>query len=199
MYEGQRNRLISGGVLRGTIFIALIFSPFLLIGCPRKVPAGSNYSEKVTITPDQIPAFLDYAMHFFVLDLYQPARDKLAQNGNDGQAFPNFKAWLSVVAHAIHDNSDQISQPSYNSTADAAFNEIVAFSGLHTQCLNVSGCDDTDLQHAEYEGIHLKDLGLFLVRTFCNQSGTTRDAAADYLISHYSLPPTQSADGPKTP
>ena len=105
--------------------------------------------------------------------------------------FAAYNKWVTEVANAVIEGVNPSQSTGYAQDAQAAFGEVVDYSGIHYKCLNVPGCMDVDLQRAELQGqgLHLGKLGIEIAKTFMNQSSDTRTAAAAYLQKTYTLTP----------
>lgn len=103
-------------------------------------------------------------------------------------AFLAYNKWLTAVETSIIQKTDLTHDPQYAATAKDAYNELVQYSGVHYQCLNIASCRDTDLQRAEHDGLDLGAVGAKVANYFGSQDEATKNAAIAHLRQAYRLP-----------
>jgi hypothetical protein len=140
------------------------------------------------ISPADAPMAVDEMMKFVLSDLIEPARAKIAENGDTPdrvrQRFPQFLQWLTAVGNIIRaDASVQGSRAS----GLRGMQEIINFSGIHYQCDLQKECHDLLGAAAESESANLNNAAKGLVEAMHGQSIDTRNGAADYFLKNFSL------------
>jgi len=173
--------------------LLLTFSLFNCTCCHRRDQPQLPPQPKpiVPINIEDIPASIDETMKFFAPDVLQPARVKIAELHEAPAAvqqhFSEYIQWLTIVSEAIRTDGnvgDDIIQRSR-----AAYDEFSSFSGIHYQCDVNAGCHDLIGAAIEVDSTKPENLANPLITNLHGQSETIRNAAAKYLLEHFTVLP----------
>lgn len=173
--------------IRNSVFPVMV-AVVALCGCSKHFPLfiPSHPTPKFVISPPQAPAVIDHELNLFDKDLFSNANAAAARMSRDAaqKAFSTYNQWVRAVAIAVKVNTD--TGRDYDRVSAGARIEMEPY--LKTQCISNPSCANTDLMRREVEAANFKYMGKRLMRLFHNQSQETRDAAAGYLVTKYSLP-----------